>query len=55
MVEQSLKDKTVNGVAWSAIDNVAQYGVSFIVGVILARLLSPDDYGLLGLTAIFTA
>ena len=55
MAEQSLKDKTVKGVAWSGIDNVAQFAVSFVVSVVLARLLSPDDYGLLGLTAIFTA
>lgn len=55
MVEQNLKDKTVKGVAWSGIDNVAQFAVSFVVSVVLARLLSPDDYGLLGLTAIFTA
>lgn len=55
MPELSLKDKTVKGVGWSAIDNVAQYLVSFIVSIILARLLSPDDYGLLGLIAIFTA
>ncbi len=55
MSEQSLKGKTVKGVAWSGIDNVAQYAVSFIVSIILARLLSPDDYGLLGIIAIFTA
>lgn len=55
MAEQSLKDKTVKGVAWSGIDNVVQYGVTFIVGIVLARLLSPDDYGLLGLVAVFTA
>lgn len=55
MAEQGLKDKTVRGVGWSAIDNVAQYAVSFIVGIVLARLLSPDDYGLLGIIAIFTA
>lgn len=55
MAEQSLKDKTVNGVGWSAIDNVAQYAVSFIVSIVLARILSPDDYGLLGIIAIFTA
>lgn len=53
--KQSLKDKTVRGVGWSAIDNVIQYAVSFIVSIILARLLSPDDYGLLGIIAIFTA
>lgn len=55
MAEQSLKDKTVKGVVWSGIDNVAQYAVSFIVGIVLARLLTPDDYGLLGIIAIFTA
>ena len=55
MAEQGLKDKTVKGVGWSAIDNVAQYAVSFVVSIVLARLLSPDDYGLIGLTAIITA
>ena len=55
MSEESLKTKTVKGVTWSTIDNVAGYAVTFIVGVILARLLSPEDYGLLGLIAIFTA
>jgi O-antigen/teichoic acid export membrane protein len=55
MAEQSLKDKTVKGVAWSGIDNVVQFGVTFIVSIVLARLLSPDDYGLIGIIAIFTA
>jgi len=55
MAEQGLKDKTVKGVAWSGIDNVAQYAVTFIVSIVLARLLSPEDYGLLGIIAIFTA
>ena len=54
MAEQSLKDKTVKGVAWSGIDNVAQYAVSFVVSIVLARLLSPDDYGLIGIMTIFT-
>lgn len=55
MAEQSLKDKTVKGVGWSAVDNVTQYAVTFIVGIVLARLLSPDDYGLIGIIAIFTS
>ena len=55
MAEQGLKDKTVKGVGWSAIDNVAQYAVTFIVSIVLARLLSPDDYGLIGIISIFTA
>ena len=54
MTEQSLKDKAVKGVAWSGVDNVAQYAVSFFVSIVLARLLSPDDYGLIGIITIFT-
>lgn len=55
MPQESLKNKTVKGVGWSAVDNVAQYAVSFVVGIVLARLLSPDDYGLIGIITIFTA
>ena len=55
MPEQGLKEKTVKGVGWSAVDNVSQYAVSFVVSIVLARLLSPDDYGLLGIIAIFTS
>lgn len=39
---------------WSAVDNVAKFGVSFLVSIVLARLLSPDDYGLIGIITIFT-
>lgn len=55
MEKGSLKDKTVRGVAWSGIDNVVQFGVTFVVSIVLARLLSPDDYGLIGIITIFTA
>ena len=55
MVEQSLKDKTVKGTAWTALESALRYGVSFVVGIILARLLSPDDYGLIGILTIFIA
>ena len=54
MSQQSLKDKTIKGTMWSAIDNVAQFGVQFVVSIVLARLLSPDDYGLIGIITIFT-
>lgn len=50
----SLKKKTIKGVAWSGIDNIVNTGVTFIVGIVLARLLSPDDYGLIGIITIFT-
>lgn len=55
MAEQSLKEKTVKGTIWSGIDNFAQFGVTFLVSIVLARLLTPDDYGLIGIIGIFTA
>lgn len=54
MAEESLKNKTVKGVAWSSIDNIARFGVTFVVSIVLARLLTPDDYGLIGIITIFT-
>ena len=54
MSEESLKNKAVKGVGWSALSSFLSFGISFVVGIILARLLSPDDYGVIGLTAIFT-
>ena len=52
-MEESLKKKTVRGLGWSALDNASRYGMQFVIGIVLARLLSPDDYGLLGLVGIF--
>lgn len=53
MADQGLKDKTVKGTVWTALESVLRYGVSFVVGIILARLLSPDEYGLIGILTIF--
>jgi O-antigen/teichoic acid export membrane protein len=53
MSDQTLKDKAIQGVGWSAVDSFLGQGVTFIVGLILARLLSPSEYGLIGLTGIF--
>lgn len=50
---EGLKEKTVRGVGWSAIDSVASQGVTFFVGLVLARLLSPSEYGLIGIITIF--
>ena len=44
-MQESLKDKTVRGVGWSFIDNIASSGITFLVGLILARLLTPEEYG----------
>lgn len=52
---ESLKNKTVKGVGWSAADAFLGHGVTFIVGLVLARLLSPAEYGLIGIVGIFTS
>jgi len=55
MAEASLKGKAVKGVLWNAINTYANQGLAFVLGIILARLLSPSDYGLVGMTSIFFA
>ena len=53
MAEQGLKSKTVIGVTWTALDTILRYGITFVVGIVLARLLTPDEYGLIGILTIF--
>jgi len=48
----NLKQKTVNALKWSTVDRFGQQGVQFFIGIILARLLSPEDFGLLGIIMI---
>jgi len=51
----TLKDKTITGLLWSFIDNTASAGISFIIGIVLARILSPREFGLVGMLYIFIA
>ena len=52
---ESLRKKTLNGVAWSALERFSNAGVSFLIGLLLARLLMPSDYGLIAMLGIFMA
>lgn len=52
-MSESLTNKTVKGVSWSFIDSVSSQGITFLVGLVLARLLTPEDYSLLGIIVIF--
>lgn len=51
----SLKQKTISGLFWSFADNFAKLGITFVVGIVLARLLTPREFGLIGMTTIFIA
>lgn len=52
---ESVRDKAVEGMAWTTIERVFNYGIQFVVGIVIARLISPSDYGLIGMLAIFIA
>jgi O-antigen/teichoic acid export membrane protein len=51
----SLKQKTVDGLMWSFIDTAIGQGIQFIVSIVLARLLIPREFGLIGMILIFIA
>jgi teichuronic acid exporter len=51
----SLRNRTIQGVSWNLIGNVAGSGISFFVGIVLARLLTPADFGLVGMISILLA
>lgn len=52
-MSESLKNKTVKGTVWSFLDAFLGQGVTFLVGLVLARLLSPEEYGLIAIITIF--
>ena len=54
-MSDNLKQKTVSALKWSAVDRFGQQAVQFFIGILLARLLSPEDYGLIGVIMIFAA
>ena len=51
----SLKQKTFKGVIWSAVERFSTQGVQFLFGILLARLLTPNDYGMIAMLTIFMA
>ena len=55
MSETTLKNKTAKGVGWSFIDNISSSGISFLVSLVLARILSPEEYGIMAMLTIFIA
>lgn len=49
------KNRTLVGVAWSAVERFSVHGISFLLQLIIARLLLPSDYGLIAMSVIFLA
>lgn len=48
-----LKEKTVKGVMWNSIDRFSTQGIQFVFSILIARLLLPEDYGVVAMLNIF--
>ena len=53
MTQKNLKQKAVSGVIWTALQKYSTMLIQFISGIILARLLTPYDYGCIGMLMVF--
>lgn len=51
----NIKKETIKGTFWASIERFSGQGIQFFVLIVMARLLSPSDYGLVGMVAVFTA
>ncbi len=52
-MSDDLKKATAKGVLWSSIEKFGTQGISFLVNIILARILMPSDFGLVAMCAVF--
>jgi len=52
---ESLKERTARGLFWGAMNSSSTQVLNLVIGIVLARLLSPEDYGIVGVLTIFTA
>jgi len=49
----TLKEKAIHGAKWATINSVMNLGSAFAISIVLARLLTPSDYGLIGMVSVF--
>ena len=54
ILRRSLVSQTMRGVGWSGISQVTKFVLQIVIGAILARLLLPSDFGLIGMVAVFS-
>ncbi len=53
-MSSELTKSVVNGAAWSSVSQIATQGLRLVCGIILARILAPDDFGLVAMVAVVT-
>ena len=49
----SFKNKAISGILWSAVERFSLQAVQFTINIVMARLLLPSDYGMVGMLTIF--
>lgn len=52
MEKETLKEKTAKGLFWGALNNGTMQLLNIVIGILLARLLTATDYGLMGMLAV---
>ncbi|MGB5819495.1 MAG: lipopolysaccharide biosynthesis protein [Saonia sp.] len=53
--QMGLGDKLFHGMVWSAMERISIQAVQFVIGIILARILTPTEYGMIGILVVFMA
>ncbi len=53
-MSQTLKEKVLSGVFWQGLSNAGNYIIGFVISIILARLLTPEDFGVVAIVNVFT-
>ncbi|MFI3243465.1 MAG: lipopolysaccharide biosynthesis protein [Akkermansia sp.] len=54
-MSQSLKKKTIIGLIWNSVENFASQGIAFAIGILIARMLSPESYGVVAMATVVFA
>ena len=49
------RSRTINGITWSIVSRIGRLALTFVIGVILARLLSPREFGLVAMITVITS
>ena len=51
---ESLRERVIIGIGWTTLNRISQQGLKFAISVLLARLLTPEAFGLVGMIVVFT-
>lgn len=53
MTSKSLKERTISGLVWNAVERFMVQGGQFVIRIMIARMITPSEYGLVGMVAVF--